>query len=135
MIDATKNLDFLMRIVGILQKLREQIKYYYKIDGYYLRFTLEDRRLTDLASKNIKSVFELFYMADNGFHKDGGGINLIDSSGGGDAMHSRNFLIRIDKSVYKDTGLLIDFLTEQYRQIILSLPEQSPAYIRTLSSN
>lgn len=133
--DATKNLDFLMRIVGILQKHREQIKNYYKIDGDYLRFTLEDKRLTDLASKNIKSVFELFYMADNGFHKDGGGVNLIDSSGGGDAMHSRNFLIRIDKSVYKDTGLLIDFLTEQYRQIILSLPEQSPAYIRTLSSN
>lgn len=133
--DTTKNLDFLMRIVGILQKHREQIKYYYKIDGDYLTFTLEDKRLTDLASKNIKSVFELFYMADSGFHTDSGGINLIDSSGGGDAMHSRNFLIRIDKSVYKNTGLLIDFLTEQYRQIILSLPEQSPAYIRTLNSN
>jgi len=127
--DATKKLDFLMRIVGILQKYREQIKYHYKIDSDYVTFTLEDKRL--LAIDNTKSIFALFSIDGGDFHKNGNARNTLDSSGGGDAMHSRYFLIRIYHPVYDNDDPLRGFLMEQYRHIILSLPEESPAYIRS----
>lgn len=134
--DATKKLDFLMRIVGVLQKYREQIKYHYKIDGDQLIFTLEDKRLIDLASKNMQYIVKLFFIENGGFNNyDGERMTMFSGSRMRQDMESREFSIRIHNCVNSDSGLLLGFLTEQYRQIILSLPEQSPAYIRKLSSN
>lgn len=134
--DAAKNLDFLLRIVGILQKYREQIKYHYKIDGNYLIFTLEDKRLADLASKNKQEIVDLFFMENGDFNNySGESINLFSGSKPQQDQQLREFSIRIHNCVDSDSGLLLEFLTKQYRQILLSLPEQSPAYIRTLSSN
>lgn len=126
----------MLRIVGILQKYREQIKYHYKIDGNHLIFTLEDKRLADLASNNMQYIADLFFMKNDDFNNyDGESITMFSGSRTRQGMQLREFSIRIHNCVDSDSGLLLEFLTKQYRQILLSLPKQSPAYIRTLSSN
>lgn len=127
---VSSNLELLMRIVSILIKYRAQIKYHYEIDGDYLTFNIEDKRLVNLALKNHKQLCAIFFISINGFGSSDS-VNTFDSMGGGNNDHSLYVLMRINNHpAFSEYDPLKVFFIEKIKSIILSLPQKSPAYIQ-----
>lgn len=130
--DITTTLEFVIRMVGILMKHKSRIKYSYSFDEEYIHFTIEDKRLFDLIRKNNDKLHSFFALRFIDFNDLEVGASFLTKIRFYQNMQPK-LLLRFQVKWFSGSEHPLAsgvFFEEQFRKIVLSLPQESPAYIQ-----